>query len=83
MGGTVRTMELASLVRAGAPLHAKLGLANTPSVYPAGAQVEALAVAAGSEKVRRAAIALEWMRRLDPELTQSPAGAAGAFVPEP
>lgn len=83
MGGTVRTMELASLVRAGAPLHAKLGLANTPSVYPAGGQVEALAVAAGAEKVRRAAIALEWLRRLDPSLTQSPSGAAGSFLPEP
>lgn len=82
MGGTVRIMELAELLAAGAPMHAKLGLANAPSVYPSGRQVEAVAVAAAAEKVRRAAIALEWLRRVAPEVAQSPAGAVGTFVPE-
>jgi hypothetical protein len=83
MGGTVRIMELADLLAAGAPMHAKLGLSNTPSVYPAGRQTEALAVAAGAEKVRRAAIALEWLARFAPGVTQSAAGAEGTYVPVP
>lgn len=83
MGGTVRIMEVAELVEAGAPLHAKFGLANMPSVYPAGRQVEAVAVAAGAEKVRRAAIGLEWLERFAPGVRQSEPGAEGIFTPVP
>ena len=83
MGGTVRLMELAALVAAGAPLHAKFGLANAPSVYPAGKHIEHLALAAGVEKVRRAAIAIEWLQRFAPNVVQSEQGAVGTFVPVP
>jgi hypothetical protein len=81
MGGTVRVMEVAELVAAGAPLHAKFGLSNVASVYPAGGHLEATAVAAGREKVRRAAIAMEWLDRFAPGTVQSAPHAAGACVP--
>ena len=44
--------------------------------------LEAVAAANCVEKVRRAAIALEWLERLCPGLPQSKPGAAGLGIPE-
>ena len=41
------------------------------------------AMAIAQEKVHRAGVALEWMRRSGLELTQSGPGAKGLGVPEP
>ena len=67
LGGVVRGQELGELVRAGAPLYAKFGLRNAQSIYPSGHHLEA--------------VALEWLERLSPGLTQSGPGAAGLGVP--
>jgi hypothetical protein len=83
LGGVVRENELASLVAAGAPLYAKFGLRNSRPLYPAGEHLRGEAIAIAREKVARAAVALEWLRRLDPELTQSLPGAEGLRVPRP
>jgi hypothetical protein len=83
MGGTVRTAELAELVRAGAPLHAKFGLRNAPAVYPAGLHIEAAATLMAREKVRRAAVALEWLADQHPAAVQSKPHAPGLAVPCP
>ncbi|MCP9484461.1 MAG: hypothetical protein MSC30_01245 [Gaiellaceae bacterium MAG52_C11] len=81
LGGVVRGNELADLVAVGAPLYAKFGLRNSRPLYPAGEHLVDEASAIGREKVRRAAVALEWLGRLDPTLRQSAPGAEGIRVP--
>jgi hypothetical protein len=81
LGGVVRGQELGDLVRTGAPLYAKFGLRNAQPVYPSGYHLDAVASANATEKVHRAAVALEWLRRLSPGLVQSQPGAKGLGVP--
>jgi hypothetical protein len=81
LGGVVRGNELGDLVEAGAPLYAKFGLRNSRALYPSGLHLVDEACAIASEKVHRAATALEWLDRLHPELIQSGPGAAGLGVP--
>jgi hypothetical protein len=83
LGGVVRGNELAALVAVGAPLYAKFGLRNSRLLYPAGDHLVEEAVAIARTKVARAAVALEWARRLDGALVQSGPGAAGLRVPQP
>lgn len=70
-GGTIRIVEMHSLIRAGAPLCVKFGLANAKTLYPAGAHTTNEAVMIAIAKARRAAVAKEWLERLDPNITQS------------
>lgn len=81
LGGVVRGNEIVELVRVGAPLYAKFGLRNSRPLYPSGEHLLDEACAIAREKVRRAAVALEWMHRFDADLTQSEPGAAGLGVP--
>jgi hypothetical protein len=81
LAGVVRGQELGDLVRAGAPLYAKFGLRNAQAIYPSGHHLEAVASANATEKVHRAAVALEWLERLSPGLVQSKPGAAGLGLP--
>ena len=83
LGGVVRGNELADLVGFGAPLYAKFGLRNSRPLYPAGEHLYDEAAAIARAKVARAAVALEWLARLDPDLVQSAPGAAGLRVPVP
>lgn len=81
MGPVVRGHEIADFVAVGSPLYAKMGLANAAGVYPSGGHVIDIAIANAREKVRRASIALEWLRRMRPESHQSKPHAAGLGVP--
>ena len=81
LAGVVRGQELGDLIRAGAPLYAKFGLRNAQAIYPSGHHLEAVACANATEKVHRAAVALEWLERLSPGLVQSKPGAAGLGLP--
>jgi hypothetical protein len=83
MGGIVRGHEAADLVAVAAPMYVKFGLRNSRLLYPSGLHVVADAMAIAREKVHRAQVALEWMRRSGHELTQSGPGAKGLGVPEP
>lgn len=83
LGGVVRGNETADLVAVGAPLYAKFGLRNSRPLYPAGEHLVGEAIAIAREKVARAAVALEWIDRLDPSLVQSGPGAEGLRVPRP
>ena len=82
LGGIVRGNEIGELVQAGAPLYAKFGLRNSQPLYPSGEHLVEEACAIAREKVHRAAVALEWLRRLDGELVQSGPGAEGLGVPQ-
>lgn len=70
-GGTIRLIEMRSLIRAGAPICVKFGLANARTLYPAGDHITDDAIKIARAKAKRAAIAKEWLDRLDPELRQS------------
>jgi hypothetical protein len=82
LGGVVRGNELGDLVAASAPLYAKFGLRNSRPLYPSGAHLMNEACAIAREKVHRAAVALEWLARLRPELIQSGHGASGLGIPK-
>jgi len=81
LGGMVRGHELAETALVAAPLYAKYGLRNARPVYPAGHQVMGDVINNVREKVRRAAMSLEWMDRSGQDISISKPGAAGIGVP--
>jgi len=83
MGGVVRGHEAADLVSVAAPMYVKFGLRNSRMLYPSGRHLVDEAAMIAREKVHRASVALEWMRRSGLELVQSGPGAIGLGVPEP
>ena len=83
MGGVVRGHEAADLVAVAAPMYVKFGLRNSRPLYPSGLHLAHEAAAIAREKVHRAAVALEWMRRSGLGLIQSGPGAIGLGIPEP
>lgn len=83
LGGVVRGEQIADLVAVSAPLYAKFGLRNSRPLYPSGGHIEADAIAIAAEKVRRAEISLEWLKRDGAQLIQSLPGASGLGIPKP
>jgi hypothetical protein len=82
LGGMVRGNELAEIAVVAAPLYAKFGLRNARAVYPAGEHVMSDVVGNVREKVRRAALALEFLDASSLDLAISKPGAEGIGVPE-
>jgi hypothetical protein len=81
LGGFVRLHELPELIRVAAPVYVKFGLRNAPDVYPAGTHLDAVTVALSRERVRRARLGLDLLRRSGVEATASELGARGLVVP--
>ena len=80
-GGFVRYYEIPQMIQVAAPMYVKLGLRNAPNIYPSGYHVQATAVALGRERVRRAAIAQDIIRRYCPGAVTSQRGAADLGIP--
>ncbi len=80
-GGFVRHYEIPEIVRVAAPVYVKFGLRNAPDVYPSGTHLENSVIALSKERVRRAEIGLDLLRRYYPEATQSELGGAGLALP--
>lgn len=80
-GGFVRHYEAPEMIRVAAPIYVKLGLRNAPNIYPSGAHLEAIAIALGVERVHRAAVVLDLIRRYFPEARLSERGAPDLAVP--
>lgn len=80
-GGYIRTYEVPEMIRVASPVYVKLGLRNAPDIYPAGQHLQAAAVAMSRERVRRARIVMEHLRRYAPGAVMSPPGAAGLAIP--
>jgi len=80
-GGFIRHYEVPEMVRVAAPMYVKLGLRNAPNIYPSGMHVESTAVALVRERVHRAGIALEMIRRYYPDAVTSPRGAPDLGIP--
>lgn len=71
-GGFVRFYEVHQMIRAASPMYVKLGVRNSPGIYPTGMHVEHTAVQLGRERVRRAELCLRLIEELDPELMGQP-----------
>ena len=83
LGGFVRHFEIGEIVRVAAPVYLKFGLRNAPNIYPSGSHLTSVAVSLSRERVRRAEIGLDFLRRFYPEAVGSKLGATGLAVPEP
>ena len=81
LGGFVRLQEIPEFVRVAAPVYLKFGLRNAPDVYPSGSHLEPTTVALSKERVRRARLGLELLRRSGAEAMTSELGAEGLAVP--
>ena len=81
-GGFVRYYELPEMVRVASPLYVKLGLRNSPNIYPSGIHLQATAVALARERVHRARIALDLLERYLPEAVVSARGAVDLGIPQ-
>jgi hypothetical protein len=81
-GGFIRHYEIGEIVRVVAPVYVKFGLRNAPDVYPSGTHLEGTVIALSRERVRRAEIGLEHLRRYYPEATTSELGAEGLGLPK-
>ncbi len=82
-GGFVRHYEIPELVRVASPVYLKFGLRNAPEVYPSGRHLEETAIALTVERIRRAKIGLDLLKRYSPEAVSSKIGAEGLAIPEP
>jgi hypothetical protein len=80
-GGFVRHYEVPEMVRVAAPMYVKLGLRNAPNIYPSGVHLEGTAIALARERVHRAAIALDMLRRYYPKAQTSARGARDLGIP--
>jgi hypothetical protein len=81
LGGFVRLYEIPDLVRVAAPVYIKFGLRNAPNLYPSGGHLEQTAIAQSRERVRRARLGLDLLRRYYPEAAGSELPAPGLAVP--
>lgn len=62
-GGAIRHYEVVDLVRVAAPVYIKYTVRNSPGIYPSGQHLEGLVLSSAKERVRRAAIGVELVRR--------------------
>jgi hypothetical protein len=71
IGGFIRHYEVPDFIRVAAPLYVKLGLRNAPDVYPSGMHVDDTVIKLSRERVRRAALVCETIKRYYPEAVMS------------
>lgn len=81
VGGFVRHHEIPELIEVAAPVYIKFGLRNAPDVYPAGTHLESTTVALTRERVRRARLGVELLRRSGSTEQTSKPRAAGLALP--
>jgi hypothetical protein len=84
-GGFVRFYEVPEIIRAAAPVYVKLGIRNSPNIYPSGLHLEDVAVKLGRERVRRAELVLRLLQERAPELVEDRGADAppDLGIPEP
>ena len=82
IGGFIRHYEIPEIIRVAAPVYIKFGLRNAPNIYPSGTHLEKTAVALSRERLRRARIGGDMIKRYAPHLKTSKKGAVGLGVPK-
>lgn len=83
VGGFIRHYDIPEIIRVAAPVYIKFGLRNSPNIYPSGTHLENTSISLSKERVRRARIGLDMIKRYAPHLRTSEKGAAGLAVPVP
>lgn len=81
MGGFIRYYEIPEIIRVAAPVYIKFGLRNSPNIYPSGTHLEQTSIALSKERIHRARMGLDMIKRYAPHLKTSEKGAAGLGVP--
>src|SRR5437762_5730423 len=71
LGGFIRHYEIPEIIRVASPVYIKFGLRNAPNVYPSGTHLEPQVLQLGVERVRRARLGLEMIRRYSPQFVAS------------
>ncbi|HTE34343.1 MAG TPA: U32 family peptidase [Chryseolinea sp.] len=80
-GGFIRLYEIPEFIRILSPVYIKFGLRNHADVYPSGKQWESTNISLCKERVHRALIGWELIRRYCPHAKTSAPGAEGLGVP--
>jgi hypothetical protein len=80
-GGFIRFYEIAEFIRILSPVYIKFGLRNHPDVYPSGRQWEATNITLCRERVHRALLGVQMIRKYYPEAVTSRPAAAGLGIP--
>ncbi|GLV59425.1 hypothetical protein KDH_62520 [Dictyobacter sp. S3.2.2.5] len=81
LGGFVRLYEIPELIRIAAPVYIKFGLRNAPNIYPTGTHLASTALALTRERVRRARLGMDIIKRYYPDAVMSQPGASGLAIP--
>jgi len=81
-GGFIRHYEIPEIIRVAAPVYIKFGLRNAPNIYPSGTHLDDLSVALSKERVRRAKIGLDILKRYSSDFIDSEVGAKDLGIPE-
>ncbi|MFC4768058.1 U32 family peptidase [Effusibacillus consociatus] len=82
IGGFIRHYDIPEIIRVAAPVYIKFGLRNSPNIYPSGTHLETTSVALCRERVRRARLGQDLIKRYAPHLKTSERGAAGLAIPK-
>jgi hypothetical protein len=77
LGGFVRHYEMPRMIEVAAPVYVKFGLRNAPDVYPSGGHLDDTTVMLSRERVRRARLGLDLLRRSGVPAVGSGPGAPG------
>ncbi len=80
-GGFVRHYEVPELIRIASPIYVKLGLRNAPNIYPSGLHIEDTAIKLSRERVHRAALVMNIIKRYAPEALMGEVGADDQGIP--
>jgi len=80
-GGFVRHYEVPEMIRVAAPMYVKMGLRNTAQIYPSGLHLEATMLGMTRERLHRAALVVDMIRRYAGEAVMSAPGAADLGIP--
>ena len=80
-GGFVRHYEVPDMIRVAAPMYVKLGLRNAANIYPSGMHIEDLAVKQSRERVHRAALVMNIIKRYAGDAVMGAVGAADLGIP--
>lgn len=74
IGGFVRHFETPDMIRFAAPIYVKLGLRNSPDIYPVGKHIEGTALNLSRERVRRSKLVYDLIQREMPTAILSKTG---------
>ncbi len=80
-GGFVRHYEAPELIRVASPVYVKLGLRNAANIYPSGIHIEDLAIKQSRERVHRAALVINIIKRYAGDAVNGEVGAADLGIP--